>query len=140
MNMRAVTLGAAVTLLCAGAGEPAQQPQDPPTGAEGGKIVYRTICASCHGEEARGDGPVAAGLKTKPANLREIVRRAGGSFPEEKVKRHIDGRDEVTVHGTREMPVWGDSLATAVPYVKEREERIERAIAMLIDYLKAIQE
>ena len=138
MTMRAATLAAAVTALCAGAGEPAQQ--EPPKGAEGGKVIYRTICASCHGEDARGGGPVAESLKTKPANLRLIVRRGGGSFPEDEVKRHVDGRKATPAHGTREMPVWGDSLATAVPYLEEREERIERAIAMLIDYLKTIQE
>jgi hypothetical protein len=60
--------------------------------------------------------------------------------PDGEIAQHIDGRQTTAEHGTREMPVWGDSLANAVPEKLERERRIERAIEMLVAYLKTIQD
>lgn len=34
-----------------------------------GRALYTQYCASCHGPSGRGDGPSAAGLATKPADL-----------------------------------------------------------------------
>jgi mono/diheme cytochrome c family protein len=136
--MRTAILAAALTSLCAAAGRTA--PPEPPKGAEGGKNIFRTICASCHGRDARGGGPVAESLKTKPPDLRRIAQRRGGAFPEDEIARYIDGRTRTPAHGTSEMPVWGDSLARAVTDEQERERRIARAVEMLVAYLKTIQE
>ncbi len=40
---------------------------------EKGKAIFAQRCASCHGNEGKGDGPVAAGLPPamKPRNLSE---------------------------------------------------------------------
>ena len=111
---------------------------EPPTGAAGGKIIFRQLCASCHGKDATGGGPVAKTLKTPPADLTRIVERHG-SFSADLVASHIDGRKSVEAHGSREMPVWGDSLAKAVADKGVREERIDRAIQMVVEYLKTIQ-
>jgi high-affinity iron transporter len=43
-------------------------PPETPSLARGAQ-VYRENCASCHGNLGRGDGPMAAGLDPKPANL-----------------------------------------------------------------------
>src|SRR5687767_11954752 len=72
-----------------------------------GAVLYRIHCASCHGVEGKGDGPVAPALRKKPADLTALARRAEGKFPEEKVQSFIDGRTELDAHGGREMPVWG---------------------------------
>lgn len=34
-----------------------------------GKEIYTRICASCHGESGKGDGPAAAALEQKPADF-----------------------------------------------------------------------
>ena len=135
--MRTAILAATLTVLCAAAGRPAG-PQPPKV--EGGKTIFQTICASCHGADARGGGPVAESLKTKPPDLRRIAQRRGGTFPEGEVAGFIDGRTRTPAHGTSEMPVWGDRLARAVKDEKEREGRVARNVEMLVAYLKTIQE
>jgi mono/diheme cytochrome c family protein len=46
---------------------PEDRPTPPPSAAE----LYRTHCFECHGEEGRGDGPLAARLPVGPANILE---------------------------------------------------------------------
>ena len=38
-----------------------------------GKEIYTKICASCHGENGKGDGPAAAVLESKPADFSDPV-------------------------------------------------------------------
>jgi nucleotide-binding universal stress UspA family protein len=102
-----------------------------------GREVFRTYCASCHGEAARGDGPLANAMKRKPANLTEIAKRNGGQFPTDLVFRTIDGRQPVRGHGGPDMPVWGDV------FTRSRDagdgERVKAVIQSLVDYLDGIQ-
>ena len=50
---------------------------------------------------------LALSLIVLPANLTVLTKKNNGVFPFEAVYEVIDGRKEVTAHGTREMPVWG---------------------------------
>jgi mono/diheme cytochrome c family protein len=72
-----------------------------------GKIEYQSNCASCHGIDAKGHGPVSGELKKRPPDLTVLAKKNGGVFPLNFVYRIIDGRDEIASHGSREMPVWG---------------------------------
>ena len=73
-----------------------------------GPALYHAYCASCHGADARGSGPMAQSLKVKPPDLTGVARRNGGKFPLERVQRLVSGEESVPAgHGTREMPVWG---------------------------------
>ena len=72
-----------------------------------GQDLFREYCAVCHGTDATGEGPAATALKVKPANLTQISRKNDGKYPEIRVQRVINGEDEVSAHGSREMPVWG---------------------------------
>jgi mono/diheme cytochrome c family protein len=56
-----------------------------PTGAED----FASYCAGCHGATAKGDGPAAAGLSVRPADLTQISARNGGTFPGTKVMAKI---------------------------------------------------
>lgn len=40
---------------------------------EAGEETYNTLCATCHGDEGKGDGPGAAELDPKPADLSDSV-------------------------------------------------------------------
>ncbi len=57
------------TSLSTALGVPLDQvPPEAPSLARGAQ-VFRTNCASCHGELGRGDGPMAKGMEPKPADL-----------------------------------------------------------------------
>ncbi len=112
---------------------------DPPTGAAGGKIIFKQLCTSCHGKNAQGGGPVAESLEETPADLTAIRQNNGGVFPVERIAEFIDGREWVASHGSREMPVWGQELGQRVLSELVRESRISDAISMVVDYLKTIQ-
>lgn len=73
-----------------------------------GKDLFLRYCASCHGEEGKGNGPAAAALKNPPANLTALSLARGGQFPREEIMRFIDGERPVPAHGPRHMPVWGE--------------------------------
>ncbi len=103
-----------------------------------GRISFRLYCRSCHGEHAKGGGPVAHMLKVPPPDLTRITARHGGEFPEEKVRRIIDGRDEVTSHGSRDMPIWADAFR--VVEESEDEAMVQEKITRLVYYLRSIQE
>jgi Cytochrome c len=60
-----------------------------------GADEFRNSCAVCHGEDGRGDGPLAKVLTVKPADLTQIAKRNDGVFPVEKVSETIDGRQQV---------------------------------------------
>ena len=73
-----------------------------------GPALFRAYCASCHGSDARGNGPTASALKYPPADLTRISERNGGMFPFMEVEKFISGESrKLTSHGSREMPVWG---------------------------------
>lgn len=76
--------------------------------AAAGEVIYLRYCAACHGRSLTGDGPVAPGLVKKPVDLTLLARKNGGTFPFEKVAAMIDGRETIRMHGTPDMPVWGE--------------------------------
>jgi mono/diheme cytochrome c family protein len=113
-----------------------------------GKEEFESKCATCHGLNAKGDGPQSSILETKPADLTILAKRNGGVFPTRRVYEIIDGRQEVAAHGPRTMPVWGRFFQVGVPDLPEgaagtsdfRETTVHDKIQALIDYLIRLQE
>ncbi len=105
--------------------------------AEDGAERYADDCASCHGADARGNGPMTGALTVPPSNLRRLTTR-DGTFPEDYVRRVIDGRDLPLAHGDVAMPVWGREYSRAAPGQGERlvQERLDALVA----YLRSLQE
>jgi mono/diheme cytochrome c family protein len=103
-----------------------------------GELLYRIHCASCHGLEGGGDGPVAVALEPRPSDLTTSTLRAGGIFPEAELVAVIDGRTAVSAHGARDMPVWGLSFADR-GRVANQEREIAAEIRALVRYLRALQ-
>jgi hypothetical protein len=105
--------------------------------SENGAVLYRTHCASCHGQSGRGDGPVAPHMRVASPDLTKFTMRNGGVFPSERVRRIIDGRD-VASHGDRDMPVWGLTFRRAV--TETSDDAANARIEALVRFLKSIQE
>jgi mono/diheme cytochrome c family protein len=72
-----------------------------------GPDLFRAHCAACHGEDARGDGPLAPALKTRPPDLTVLAKNNKGDIPAAQVRKIITGEDVSSSHGSREMPIWG---------------------------------
>jgi mono/diheme cytochrome c family protein len=100
-----------------------------------GVDLYRAHCASCHGLDGRGNGPVAAALNTPPADLTRIAERNGGIFPLERIKKIIAGDQLVSAHGPREMPVWGPIFHQ----VEEDRDYGNVRLQNLAEYLRTLQ-
>jgi mono/diheme cytochrome c family protein len=102
-----------------------------------GPDLFRAHCASCHGSDAKGGGPVAPTLKTKPADLTVIAKNSGGKFPSERVLKIISG-DEPSLlsHGSREMPVWGPIFHQ----VEADQDFGNVRLQNLVKYLESIQQ
>lgn len=98
---------------------------------------YQKYCASCHGPEGRGDGPVAQAMKAMPADLTLLSTNNDGKYPADKVREIIDGRADVKAHGPRAMPVWGNEFYVSAEGVGQRQahDRIEG----LTDYVRRMQ-
>ena len=115
-------------------------------GVDLGREEFFERCAVCHGEDAKGLGPVARLLLIEPADLTVLAKENGGDFPFERVYRVIDGRTEVAAHGPRKMPVWGYEYLSIWEGNTDPTQRRVRAeyfvtgrILSLIRYLETLQ-
>lgn len=104
-----------------------------------GKELYERFCSACHGVGGRGDGPVAASLKVEVPDLTLIARRAGGSYPRDRIARIIDGRYIIAAHGSRTMPVWGEDLTRAELGNPDAPRATALVIDRLADYVWLLQ-
>ena len=104
-----------------------------------GEEIFGRFCASCHGDMAHGDGPVARSLGVMVPDLTRISQRYGG-FPTQLVRDTIDGRGaRIDAHGSRTMPVWGYEFWIEEGGDKAAQEEMRKTIAKLVDYLRSIQ-
>ena len=105
-----------------------------------GRNMYLRYCASCHGQEGRGDGSLAPALTRLPTDLTQLAKENDGHYDERAVMSAIDGRRRVIEHGTRDMPVWGaifEEEGSTEPYPAYHSLLQSR---LLVDYLATIQE
>ncbi len=107
--------------------------QQPDKKNEKGHKLFMQYCATCHGADAKGNGPTAKVLKKAPADLTKI-EKVDGKFPKLKVQRIISGDDMLDSHGSRDMPVWG-----AVLRQKGGIGFAQLEIYNLTNYLESIQ-
>lgn len=108
-----------------------------------GSEEYQKSCAICHGINAQGKSEYASVLKVAPVDLTQIKINNNGVFPFSMLYRIIDGREEISSHGSRVMPIWGDRYNTEnwlnmSPRFSETFARGQ--IFELLLYLESIQE
>ena len=100
-----------------------------------GRITYSRYCVSCHGKEARGDGPLAKDLRVPVPDLTTLAARSGGTYPYDRVVRIISKGNEVRAHGTADMPAWGPAFNRTDGI----EAAVDEAIRNLARYLESLQ-
>lgn len=134
-----------VALLLAAAPVTAALAQ-PLTPAELGRREFESNCATCHGIDARGGGPMKPFLAREPADLTTMARRRGGSFPASQLADLIDGRGiaQPGSHGSREMPVWGrvyrEQTEAQGGSPLPPEWTVRGRILALVKYLESLQQ
>lgn len=106
-----------------------------------GRTAYLENCASCHGLDAKGDGPMARGLTTAPPDLTMIASRNGGVFPTDQVMSTIDGLDRGE-HFSAAMPEFGagDMGATVIVEEDGLGTPVPMQLLALAEYLESIQQ
>lgn len=101
-----------------------------------GPDLYKAYCASCHGVDAKGNGPMAGALKARPSDLTRIAIRNNGMFPMQRMQQVIAGEElKPGGHGSRDMPVWGPIFSQVTHDVDLGRVRIDN----LARYLRSIQ-
>ena len=85
-----------------------------------GKNLYNTYCASCHGDQGKGDGVAARSLPVKPA---DHTNNAVMSQLSDKYLTDIITKGGNAVNKSGFMPAWGSSLnpkqvADIVAYIR----------------------
>ena len=142
--MRMRYFGCVVTLALAGAVVATAQEAKtqvkreaaPMTSPASGKEMFVNYCASCHGKDAKGDGPAATSLKSLPADLTGLAKRNGGKYPSDKVTSILRGQTNLVPHGDQEMPVWGPVFWRMSG---GHEELVQQRIANLNRYIESLQ-
>jgi mono/diheme cytochrome c family protein len=119
-----------------------------------GKSEFQSSCASCHGMDGKGNGPVSSQLKVPPSDLTILAKNNNGVFPVNAAYETIDGSKAIPAHGTREMPIWGERFNPIVnlphyvdPFYwkmagpqQSPEVVVRTRILAVIDYLNRIQQ
>ena len=105
----------------------------------GGRAVYLQYCASCHGKDGRGGGPVKPFLNVRPTDLTQLRKNNKGVFPMRRVMTSIDGSRIVRAHGDREMPVWGEVFKQEIEDGKYEELTTLLKIKIIAEYIATLQ-
>jgi mono/diheme cytochrome c family protein len=118
-------LSALALSACGGAAATATQPKGTPvptppaqyasktnpmagdqSAADAGKQIFETNCTSCHGTNAKGDGPAAASLNPKPADLADLE----SSFSDAYIFWRISEGGAIPPFNSQ-MPTWKSTLS-----------------------------
>jgi len=101
-----------------------------------GKEMFKSYCAVCHGADGKGDGPAAAELKQKPADLTILAKTHGGTFPDAYVASVLRFGVKAPTHGSSDMPVWGPLFSSVSGH---DAAQVQMRINNLTSYIKSLQ-
>ncbi|TCS61857.1 c-type cytochrome [Primorskyibacter sedentarius] len=107
--------------------------------ASDGRALFVENCAVCHGNDGRGNGPMARAMTKAPKDLTLIEVRNGGSFPRAKVLSTIDGYTRLDMPN---MPEFGALLeGDEIPFDSGdgKMTPTPRKLVALVEYLESIQ-
>ncbi len=110
--------------------------KNPATGPTG-RDIFMDRCGACHGDDGKGNGPAVGALKIAPADLTLLARRNGGTFPAEHVRKMVSEWVDISAHGSREMPIWGELFR---PKSAAEQQVADERFKKLTVYLESIQQ
>jgi mono/diheme cytochrome c family protein len=101
-----------------------------------GEKTFIKHCASCHGVDGSGNGPVARALKPAPTNLTTLSRKNQGKYPAGFVSTVLKFGRNLAAHGSQDMPVWGSLFKTIDPvHDPTGQKHVEDVVA----YIESLQ-
>lgn len=108
-----------------------------------GKREFESNCASCHGMDGKGRGPIVELLRRSPPDLTQESKKNGGVFPMNRLYDVIEGSN-VQAHGGRDMPIWGRDyrIKDAEYYMDTPYDSaglVRARILALLEYINRIQ-
>ncbi len=110
-----------------------------------GKQEFGNNCASCHGMDGKGNGPLGELLRKSPPDLTQLAKKNQGVLPINRLYAVIDGAG-VPSHGSRDMPVWGrEYRVDDAQQLREARgqydstELVRARILVLLEYISRIQ-
>ncbi|MBK8726192.1 MAG: c-type cytochrome [Holophagaceae bacterium] len=138
MNRPALTLSLGALVCFAGMAQESnvKKMPTPYTSPGSGMEMYKAYCASCHGTDGTGNGPVASRLKTPTPDLTHLSRLNKGVFPAAHVAQVIRGEAGTGTHGVKDMPVWGPVFRV---FNDRQESVVQQRVAGLTKYLEGLQ-
>lgn len=101
-----------------------------------GQEMFKSYCAVCHGEDAKGDGPAATAMKVPPVDLTTLAQKNGGKYPALHVSSVVRGEADLPAHGTKDMPVWGPLF---LRLSQGHEAEVQQRVTNLNQYIESIQ-
>ena len=110
-----------------------------------GEALYTQYCATCHGTDGGGEGPLTEIMLDKPSDLKLLAEnnvQAPGEFPMLHVIHVIDGRTGIRAHGGP-MPTYGDIFTAGAEASRMEYGAVLEArgrILSLALYLESIQQ
>ncbi|QHE74998.1 c-type cytochrome [Hydrogenophaga sp. PBL-H3] len=141
MKMKILQRGLLALVIACSWGAASAQPAvfDP------GKQEFADNCASCHGTDGKGNGPLGELLRKSPPDLTQLAKKNQGVLPINRLYAVIDGAG-VPSHGSRDMPVWGrEYQIDQAQQMREARGHYDSAglvrarILVLLEYISRIQ-
>ena len=130
----------ALAIACCGGAAMAQSAALDP-----GKQEFSENCASCHGVDGKGNGPMGELLRKSPPDLTLLAKQNKGVLPINRLYAVVDGAG-IPSHGSRDMPVWGrEYQIEGAQQMREARGRYDPAelvrarILVLLEYISRIQ-
>ena len=130
-----ILLGA-LLVICVCVGETQSKKEHKPAPKQpsvaSGQETFLKYCASCHGKDAKGDGPAAFVLRTPAPNLTTLSERHENKYPAGYVSVVLTFGKSFASHGSEDMPIWGSRFKTIDPvHDPTGQQHIDDVIAYL---------
>lgn len=107
-----------------------------------GKDMFEQYCATCHGTDAKGDGPLTYNMANEVPALTGLSAANDGQFPLLDVIQTIDGRSGVRGHGGP-MPIYGGLFQNELEPLIGRmgaEAIVRGRVLAIAEYISGLQE